>query len=172
MASLSNQSGLGAGVSGAPAGSAAGSDLRSRLIQAHGTSKAMFDHTGDLVARADRARIALAALAAMGDQVTQEDVVKEAGGLVAKGEDPLVLAGLLSDMPEKGEALAAWVADHAQKAAQTEAQIAQAHEMAKHQLGVNALHVLQAHGGGASPGASPGPSTPGPSALPNPLLGG
>lgn len=164
--------------------------LQTRLIAAHDNARAAFEKTAELVRRADQVRKGLAKLTKMGDQVTHEDVVGEAGKLVAKGEDPLVLAGLLADMPADGggEALAGWVAAHAQQAGQTEQQILQAHEAAKHQMGVAAIHVLQAASGpGEKAQASSGlqsqapmnPATaltptqgPGPTGSPeNPLMG-
>ena len=175
MANLSDMSGLGAGApQGTPAPPAPPSDphspLRGRLLSSHSAAKAQFDKTSELVSRADRARTGFLALTSLGDSVSPEDVIGEAGKMVAAGEDPLVLAGVLADMPSNGggAALAGWVQAQMAKAQQMEAQIMQAHNAARHQLGVSALHVLQAHGPGQiSPSPAPNPLAPAPSPAPS-----
>lgn len=179
MANLSNMSGLQLPGSGAPQPAPAPDPhaaLAGRLTAAHDSARAMFDKTGELVARADRARRGLETLTKLSDMITPDDVVREAGKLVAAGEEPLALAGLLADMPQNGggQALAGWVQAHAVQAAQTEQRIAQAHAAAKHQLGVAALHGMQvgaaASSGQATPTATPAPA---PNALQPPAaLGG
>lgn len=146
MASMANMNGLGSAAAGPGSAPAAPSTLRQRLLLAHSAAKSMFEKTGELVGRTDRARVQLEHLTALGDMIAPEDVIKSAGRLVAGGEDPLALAGLLADMPDNPQALQGWVAQHAQQAAQTEQQVLQTHAAARHQLGVSALHVLQAHG--------------------------
>jgi hypothetical protein len=117
-------------------------------------AQAQFKATGMAVSRMEKIRAQMASLAKLGPSVTPEDVIEHAGKLVSGGEDPVQLAGLMSDMPVNGgEALAAWVAMHEQTTAQNEAKLAQAHEAARHQLGVASLHELVRHsmeGGGAS----------------------
>lgn len=168
MANLSDMNGLQApgpqagpqAVSSAPS---AADGLHGRLQSAHAGLRAQFAKSIELLGRADRARKGLEALTGLGDMIGPEDVVREAGKLVAGGEDPLVMAGLLADMPQDGgpQAIQGWVAQHAMQAAQTEAMIQHTHALLGHELGVSALHVLQAHGGGqpvAAPEASPAPS--------------
>ena len=164
MGNLTDMAGLqggGQGPSAPPADPIA--SLQSRLLASHAQARAAFDKTGSATTMLDRVRTGLTQLAALGDLVTPEDVVGEAGKLVAHGADPLALAGLLADMPQNGggQALAGWVNQHATVVAQREAQVAQAHAAAKHALGVSALHVLQAHGvAGVGSGAAPAPPQP------------
>jgi hypothetical protein len=179
MANLSNMNGLTMpgqaanpalapqpNASAAAPGPDAIAGLRSRLLQAHAMAKAQFDKTSDLVARADRVRSGLQSLTALGDMITPEDVIKEAGKLVAGGADPLVLAGVLADMPQNGggEALQGWVGMHVQQAAAAEQQVMQVHALAQHHLGTTALHALQAHTGYTAVPATAPPA--------NPLTGG
>lgn len=87
-------------------------------------------------------RVGLDKLSTLADTITQEDVIKEAGVLVAKGLTPTSVAGLLADMPENSEQLAQWVAKHDQDVTQREAQLEQVTNGIRHQLGVQAIHGL------------------------------
>lgn len=102
-------------------------------------------------------------LTALGDMVTQDDVVKAASGLVAAGLGSVQVAGLLADMPDSGPALQAWVAQHDKQTQVREAQAQQALAVTRHQMGLTALRHLM----GAS--AEGGPSPQPPSAPSNPL---
>lgn len=106
-------------------------------LQAH------FGKTSEALKAVDNVRTGLGKLATMGSAVTPEDVIKEAGVLVGKGADPMSLAGLMADMPTNGgDALAAWVAMHAQQAQQNEQQLKQVHTVVRHSMGVHAIHQL------------------------------
>lgn len=120
------------------------------LHGAHGQAKAAYDQTGKALGILDHMRKGLERLSDKGDMVTSEDIISEAGKLVAHGIDPMALAGILAEMPQEGggEALGGWIMSHAIQAAQAEAQVMAAHEAARHQMGVTALHVIMAHDAG------------------------
>jgi len=124
----------------------------------------------------DKVRAGMDSLAALGDMVSHEDVVKEAGKLVAAGLDPSAMASILADMPPEGEALQAWVTQHDQQIAQREQQLEQVQGLVRHEMGTSAMKVLSlahlkeglgAHLAGAlgpqAPGAAPEGSSPLPS---------
>lgn len=148
------------------------------LSSTHEAAKAQFSHVSDVGKLISATRAELDKLSAMGDSVTMEDVIKGTGALVAAGADPEALIAMIanpqSPMPEGGEALAGWVKQQDQMVKQREAGHQQAQELAQHQLGVSAMHVLAGHMGmgreqqtaGPSPMAGPNPST-GPA--PNPM---
>ena len=142
--------------------------LGDKLMPGHVAAKAAFDKTTEAVRRADQVRKVLQGLAEKSDQVTQEDVIEAAGKLVAGGEDPLAMAGLLADMPQEGggQALAGWVAQHAQQAAQMEQQVMQAHRAVAHEVGTSAIHMMQAIGKGQGPGGASAPTAPAPTLNP------
>lgn len=151
--------------------------MHDELRQAHDTSKAQFGKLAEARGMLDRARVELESLGKLGDMITQEDVIKGAGKLVAAGLSPMALAKLLSDMPEKSEPLAAWVQGHAQQLAAREAQLDPVLAQARHGLGVTAMRSLLVHqlvpqgqgpgqmpaGAGVSPAAGANPLSPGPS---------
>ena len=126
--------------------------LRQRLVAGQQHAEALFDKTSKARKDIGVLQSGLAKLMKLGDLVTPEDVIEQAGKLVAKGFEPMILAGYLADMPEAGggEALAGWVAQHVQTADQNAQQIDQLHQQARHQLGTSSLSVLQAHSGPAS----------------------
>lgn len=110
---------------------------------AFGQAQASYAATSKAMGMMDKVRTELTGLAKMGSAVTPEDVIQGAGKLVGSGADPMELAGLMSDMPTNGgDALAAWVAQHAATSAQNEAKLKMAHEAAKHSLGVASIHHL------------------------------
>lgn len=90
-------------------------------------------------------RTGLEALASLGDTVTPEDVVREAGLLVAHGLDPVQMAGMLSDMPEGGELLVGWIQGHLVDVSNREAQLAPVMNSVRQELGVQAMHGLVEH---------------------------
>ena len=107
------------------------------------------------------ARKAMDKLLVMGEAVEPDDVIETASDLVARGLDPRQLAALLASMPPTGgEALAQWVEQQDQQLRQQEALATKAHEATRHQLAVQALHVMgtasmEAAGAGASAGPPP-----------------
>src|SRR6202012_2972788 len=115
------------------------------LQAAHDQASAQYAATGKAMGRMDKIRTGLGALTKMGSAVTPEDVIEGAGKLVAGGESPMEVASLLADMPQGGEALTAWLAEHTATTAAKEAQIKSVHEAARHQLGVSSIHALAAH---------------------------
>jgi len=85
---------------------------------------------------------ALAKLMSMGDMVKPEDVVKAAGRIVAAGVDAKGIATMLADMPDKGELLAPWIAQHKEQIDQKEQQLDEVTHSVRHQLGVQSLQQL------------------------------
>ncbi len=104
---------------------------------------AQFDKVMEIKGQAEATRAALDTLVAMADTVTQEDVVKAAGKMVAAGVAATQVASELADMPPNGEALRAWVAEKDQQAAENEQKLAALVASAQYQLGSSALkHVI------------------------------
>jgi len=85
---------------------------------------------------------ALAKLMSMGDMVKPEDVIKAAGRIVAAGVDAKGIAAMLADMPDKGELLAPWIAQHKEQIDQKEQQLDEVTHSVRHQLGVQSLQQL------------------------------
>lgn len=90
-------------------------------------------------------RAEMDSLAKMADLVTHEDVVRGASKLVAAGLSAGAVAGLLADMPPDGPALAGWIAEQDQQVHQREAQLAQAHALARHQTALAGVRTLMGH---------------------------
>lgn len=154
--------------------------LFNQLSAAHDQAKAMFDHTSDLFDKMKPIRNALDSLIKKGDVVSNEDVVKAASKVVSSGSmTPNEMAVLLSRMPStEGPALAQWVQQMDQTVQAQEAQLEQGHAIARHEMGVSAMRLLQyAHQAGPArlnggpPGASPNALT-GQSPGPGPGLAG
>lgn len=105
-----------------------------------------------LMAQYDKLRVAqhmldvtqegLDRLAALGDTVTTEDVVHEAGVLVAQGLDPIEMAGMLAEMPEKGEQIVEWLAGHVQDLAEREAQLQMVTRAVRQEIATGAMRKL------------------------------
>lgn len=135
---------------------------------AHDQAKARYQATSKGMANIDHFNQGLGMLGKMGDAVTPEDVIQEAGKLVAQGQDPAMLAGFLADMPTSGGmALAAWVKQHQQTIQANELQVQAMHGMARHQLGVSALQGLAAHAlNPQASAAGANPQSRGPAASP------
>jgi hypothetical protein len=112
------------------------------IAQGHQTLLALFNQSSKAMQRLAHFESALDPLLKMGDTVTPEDVVTAAGRVVAKGEDPAMLASVLADMPEGPGALAGWLRQHTQQLAQARAQAEPVHEALRHRLGVSSLHAL------------------------------
>lgn len=134
---------------------------RRSLMQQHTRNTALYKQTGDALKKLDVIRKSLERLSDKQDIVTMDDIVDEAGKLVSHGIDPMALAGLLADAPQEGggEALGGWVASHAQTAMAGEQQMLAQHNMARHQMGVSAVHMLMASANGR---AMMGDLSPGP----------
>jgi len=95
----------------------------------------------------DVARSGLEHLTELGDMVSPEDVIKEAGKLVAHGLAPQAMAGLLADIPTGGGLqLAEWVKEHLEGVSQREAQLQPVLDTFRHRMGVQALMGLKAAG--------------------------
>lgn len=136
---------------------------------------AMMQHFGDLQDQAaarfakmkqacqtlDKVRKELDHLVALGDTVTQEDVVKAGSGLVAAGLGAAAVAGILADMPDGGEALQGWVVQHDQETQQREAQAQRALAITRHELGLTAFrHIIGHSAETAEQPAAPADSNP------------
>lgn len=116
------------------------------LEAVHDQAKARFQATSKGLSNIDHFTQGLTMLQKKGDAVSPEDVIQEAGALVAKGQDPAMLAGFLADMPTSGgTALASWVQQHLQTVQANEQQVQNMHRVSRHQLGVTALQGLAAH---------------------------
>jgi hypothetical protein len=113
--------------------------------QAHMQAVGLFDQTGKFMAHIQNMSQELASLSKLGDSVTAEDVIQTAGRLVAGGAfTPGEAAAILSDMPTSGgQALASWVGMHLQQNLQTAQQVAQVHSVARHEMGISGLRLLQ-----------------------------
>lgn len=136
--------GQGLGIAMPPGAGAA--SLVQPLDLQHGEIAAAYGKMKDAFGRIDSARQALGALTRMGDMVEPEDVIREAGSLVAKGFDPRALATTLADMPPNGgQALAAWLGTKVQGLTATEARAKPQLESLRHHLGMSALRLLAAH---------------------------
>lgn len=149
-------------------------NIHDMLTGAHDSAQALFQHTSMLTKRMEGVGQELDKLVKLGDTVTPEDVIEGVGTLVAKGSDPMQMAGVLADMPAGGAALSAWVKQHAQQQAMVTQQFAQQHALAQHELGVSALRSLAGHHG-ELPGAmahpafaAPAPPAPGGDPAPMP----
>lgn len=112
------------------------------ISQAHSAASAQVQKLTEARSLADAIRSAMDGVVALGDNVTPEDVIKGAGSIVGKGGDPMQLASLLADMPQGGQALAAWVQQHDQVLGQQEKAIDQKLAVARHGAGTAALHLL------------------------------
>ena len=93
----------------------------------------------------DATKASLDALLGLGDTVTPEDVVKEAGKLVGYGLSPTAVATMLVDMPQKGDMLAEWVQQQDQGVAQRVAQLSLVTNAVRHKMGVDAIQGLMVH---------------------------
>lgn len=137
------------------------------LAEAHATAKAQFGKLAEARSMLDQAKTQLGDLTRLGDMITPEDVIKAAGRLVASGLSPMAMAKLLSDMPEKGDQLQAWLGQHVQDLAQREQQLDPVLEQMRHSLGVAAMRSLVGHS--LLPSSSP--MTPAAAPAPGPSEG-
>jgi len=113
---------------------------------AHDVASARLDKLDAAGALLGKVRTELDSLVKMGDTVSQDDVIKSSGKLVAAGLAPMAVAGLLADMPQAGgEALQAWVRQHDMQVRQREQQLATVHAQARHQAGIAGMQLLAGH---------------------------
>jgi hypothetical protein len=121
-------------------------------------NKAQYDKIRTASQQVSHLRSGMDKLLQLGDMVTPEDVMNEAGSVVARGISPKDMATLLSGMPiSGGQQLQQWLALHDTVLRQHEAQTKQALNLARHRMGVSAMQALAAHNLGM-PGA---PTAPG-----------
>ncbi len=108
------------------------------------TAQLHYDQLAKIGARLEPIVIELGKLSSLKDTVTPEDIVKASGRLIARGEDPMKMAALLAQMPpgENGTQLAQWIGQQDARMQAKKAELAQATEAARHQLGVTALRSL------------------------------
>lgn len=130
------------------------------LFATASAQKAQFTKLAEARSMLDKVRVELTSLDKLGDLVTSEDVIRGAGKLVAAGLSPMAMAKLLSDLPEQGPAINAWLASHAQAVGQREQQLDPVLAEARHQLGVSALRALAGHHVEQSLQQAPGAAAP------------
>jgi hypothetical protein len=120
---------------------------RNTLMQEFGRAKAAYADTKKALKGVDLVRKGLEHLSDKQDMVTMEDIISEAGKLVAHGLDPVALAGVLASAPVNGggEALGGWIASHAQAAMRGEQALLAQHNLNRYQVSVAGIHLLMAH---------------------------
>lgn len=135
------------GLQAQPPSPQQGPSLPSAMMQHfHGqqeAAKQVFDKLTAAQRQVRATKAELDKLVAMKDTVTQDDVVKAAGGMVAAGIPAVQVAGILAEMPDNGEALEAWLASKDQKVSAQLDQVNQAVTGARYKLGLSALrHII------------------------------
>lgn len=127
------------------------------MNQQHQQMRAQLDKIEEQAERQRVVREQLNHLKTLGDLVSEDDVVKSASKIVAAGAPPMMIAGLLADMPSGAEALKEWIVGQEKVFAQKEAQMSQVLGGLRHQTGLAALRLLAADsfGGMMAPGAPP-----------------
>lgn len=115
--------------------------------------EASFDKLQSAQGMLSKVRNGLDSLVKLADTVTQDDVVKVAGKLVASGMTPEGMASLLSEMPEQPEQLMQWIAQHDQQVNQRIEETNKMADLFAHQMGVEGVKRLLSNGtgGAASP---------------------
>lgn len=152
----------------APAGQPA--SIGDMLEQSHQSAQAMYAQTSKHIAMLDKVDAGLQNLAKLGDSITTDNVIEEAGNLIGAGFGPHDMAAMLADMPQGGQALAAWVQQHVQAVEANRAQATQMHDVIRHEVGVSAANMLLHHpahnqGTSATPATvAPQTDSPAPSA--------
>lgn len=137
------------------------SDMLQHFGSVQDQAAARFQKMKQATSTLAKVRTELDGLVALGDTLTQEDVTKAGGGLVAAGLSSVGVAGLLADMPQSGEPLQAWVAQHDVQTRQREQQAQQALAITRHEMGLTAFRHLVAHGAeGAGQGQQPADAQP------------
>lgn len=118
------------------------------IVQAsamHDQAHAQFSKLLESRSMMDKMRIELETLTKLGDTIMPEDVIKGAGTLVSHGVSPTTLASMMADMPEGGQALQAWVGQHAARTMQGEQQLNQMIGAARAKLGAAGLNLITQH---------------------------
>jgi hypothetical protein len=152
MAMLDQQ---GSGPPGPPSADPSGPHpLISGMTALHDMTRAKYDKLAEAKGLLEKVKKELLPLAKMGDTVSQDDVIKAAGKIVGHGLGAGAVAGLLADMPQDGQPLAAWVAQHLLGIQQREQQLAPVLTGIQHELGVHSLQLLAAHSIHGKPQAS------------------
>jgi hypothetical protein len=119
--------------------------------------KAVYEKVRTAVQQTRHLRTGLDKLLTLGDMVTPEDVMQEAGRVVARGIGAREMAVLLSEMPTQGgQQLQQWLAVHDASLRNHEVMAQQALDLTRHRMGVTALQAMAAHSVGV-------PGTPKPS---------
>lgn len=91
----------------------------------------------------DHIREGMDRLTRLGDLVTPEDVISEAGKMVGHGVPAPTMAEILSEMPDQGgQGLAAWIKMHDLNITHTEIGLEQQAAVHQHRLGVAALKAM------------------------------
>lgn len=153
------QQGTSGGIGDLPSPNMSFDGSRQTLLEQHGRNKAAYEQSREALKNLDIIRKGLDKLSNKQDMITMDNIVDEAGKLVAQGIDPVALAGVLADAPQEGggEALGAWVANHAANAEQAEGALRTQVAIDRHRMGVSAMHIMMAHSnaqtmmGGVSP---------------------
>jgi hypothetical protein len=120
-----------------------------QLTEQHEAALAQHESVTNVRGLLDATRRGLDSLMKLGDLVTPEDVIREAGNLAGAGASPMELAKLMSTMPENGPGLQQWIAQHDQMVTQKEAALKPAEDATRHHLGLSAMRLLVAHAMGA-----------------------
>lgn len=96
------------------------------------------------------ARAGLDKLASMGENLSMEDLVSEAGKIVAAGVSPGAMANMLADAPQdNSQLLAEWVKRQDMELTQREQQLKLALSVQRQRMGVEGMKmVTQAQGAG------------------------
>jgi|SRR6185312_1871466 len=111
----------------------------------HATAVAQFNQAEAAMTMLAHVKAGLDQVRKLGDMVTPEDVIEEAGKLVGQGASAGQIAALLSSMPQAGGvALQAWVSQQEAFVAQKEAELFPAHAVLGHRMAQSALGVMQA----------------------------
>jgi hypothetical protein len=128
-----------------------GPDHTSMLDKMHDQAKAQYEATQKPAKMIDAVRKGLGNLQAKGEAVSQDDVLEEMASLVANsGASPKSMVMLMAGnpaggqppMPDSGPALAQWLNQQEQMLSQKEQQLKPVQDLARHRLGVAAIHSL------------------------------
>lgn len=129
------------------------------ITKAHTGAQAQFDKLRKAEQTMGQAKAVLGKLTALGDAVTEEDVIKSMGQLVEIGLSPAQLAAGMADMPQGGVALQGWLSEQEQRLGQAEQAMGMQLAKARGSLMATSLHLL-AHHAQAIPGPANGPTGP------------
>jgi hypothetical protein len=152
-------------------------DHSSMLDKMHDQAKAQYEATQKPAKMIEAVRRSLADLQSKGEAVSQDDVLEHMASLVANsGASPKSMVMLMAGnpaqgqppMPDSGPALAQWIAQQEQRVTQAEQQLKPQQDLARHQLGVAAIHSLVGDHINQSRASSLPPRTPATPISPNP----